>query len=107
VGDRSFDVIVSNPPYIAANDQHLEQGDLRFEPVEALTDGSADGLGSIRAITAGARSHLKPGGWLLIEHGYDQATAIRGILETAGFGSIISLPDLAGIPRVAGGKIER
>ena len=102
---RAFDVIVSNPPYVAAADPHLGRGDLRFEPREALTDGSADGLASIRAIVAGAPAHLRPGGWLLFEHGHDQAAAARGLLESAGFGSIVSLPDLAGIARVAGGKI--
>lgn len=106
VGGRTFDVILSNPPYVAANDPHLGRGDLRFEPREALTDGSADGLDSIRAIISGASDHLEPGGWLLFEHGYDQAEAVRGLLEAAGFGSIVSLPDLAGIPRVAGGKIK-
>ena len=107
LGPGTFDVIVSNPPYVAAGDPHLAKGDLRFEPVEALTDGSADGLGSVRAIVAGARERLVPGGWLLFEHGYDQATAARGLLEAAGFASIISLPDLAGISRVAGGKLEQ
>ena len=72
---------------------------------EALTDGSADGMGSIRAIVAGAAAHLEKGGWLLFEHGYDQARPVRALLEAAGFASIVSLPDLAGIPRVAGGKI--
>ena len=105
VGARTFDIIVSNPPYVAAGDPHLARGDLRFEPREALTDGSGDGLGSIRAIVAGAPGHLAKGGWLLVEHGYDQAEAVRALLESAGFGSIVSLPDLAGIPRVAGGKI--
>jgi release factor glutamine methyltransferase len=102
---RRFDVIVSNPPYIAAGDPHLGKGDLRFEPAGALTDGSMDGLDSIRAIVAGAAAHLVKGGWLLFEHGYDQAQAARGLLEAAGFASIVSLSDLAGIPRVAGGKI--
>jgi len=106
VGERRFDVIVSNPPYIAAPDPHLARGDLRFEPREALTDGSADGLASIRAIVAGAAGHLKPGGWLLIEHGYDQAPAVREILGAAGFSGLVSIPDLAGIPRVAGGKLD-
>ena len=105
VGARQFDVVVSNPPYVAAGDPHLGRGDLRFEPRESLTDGSADGLGSIRAIVAGATAHLRKGGWLLLEHGYDQAPAVRALLEAAGFASIVSLPDLAGIPRVAGGKI--
>jgi release factor glutamine methyltransferase len=106
LGNRTFDVIVSNPPYVAAGDPHLGSGDLRFEPATALTDGSADGLDSIRAIARGARAHLNPGGRLLVEHGYDQAEAVHALLEAAGFGSIISLPDLAGIPRVAGGKIK-
>jgi release factor glutamine methyltransferase len=106
VGARQFDVIVSNPPYVAAEDPHLGRGDLRFEPREALTDGSRDGLDSIRAIVAGASDHLNKGGWLLVEHGYDQAEAVRSLLEAAGFGSIVSLADLAGIQRVAGGKIQ-
>jgi release factor glutamine methyltransferase len=105
VGPRLFDVIVSNPPYVAADDAHLGRGDLRFEPREALTDGSADGLASIRAIVSGAAEHLRKGGWLLFEHGHDQESAARVLLEAAGFASIVSLPDLAGIPRVAGGKI--
>lgn len=106
VGPRRFDVIVSNPPYVASGDPHLARGDLRFEPPEALCDGSPDGLASIRAIVQGARDHLRPRGWLLFEHGYDQAGAARTALEAAGFGSIVCLPDLAGIPRVAGGKME-
>jgi len=106
VGDRRFDLVVSNPPYVAAHDPHLGRGDLRFEPQGALTDGSADGLDSIRAIVAGAAAHLVPGGWLLFEHGFDQAPAARALLEAAGFADIVSLPDLAGIPRVAGGKIR-
>ena len=106
VGERRFDVIAANPPYVAAGDPHLAKGDLRFEPSEALTDGSPDGLASIRAIVTGAPAHLKAGGWLLLEHGFDQAEAVRAILEAAGFASIISLPDLAGIPRVAGGRIK-
>jgi release factor glutamine methyltransferase len=107
LGERRFDVIVSNPPYVAAHDQHLEQGDLRFEPPEALSDGSPDGLASIRAIAAGAPAHLKPGGWLLLEHGYDQAEPVHAILAAAGFADLVSLPDLAGIPRVAGGMMKR
>jgi release factor glutamine methyltransferase len=106
VGARRFDIVVANPPYVAAGDPHLARGDLRFEPRAALTDGSRDGLDSIRAIVAGASNHLKASGWLLFEHGYDQAEAVHALLEAAGFGSIVSLPDLAGIPRVAGGKIK-
>jgi release factor glutamine methyltransferase len=105
LGSRAFDVIVSNPPYVAAADPHLGRGDLRFEPKNALTDDSADGLASIRAIVSGASDHLKSGGWLLFEHGYDQAEAAAGLLRAA-FTDLISIPDLAGIPRVAGGKLR-
>ena len=105
VGGRRFDLVVANPPYVAAQDAHLGRGDLRFEPRQALTDGSPDGLDSIRAIVHGARAHLLPGAWLLFEHGYDQAEACRALLEAEGYAEIISIPDLAGIARVAGGKI--
>lgn len=102
---RTFDLIVSNPPYVAAHDVHLSQGDLRFEPPGALTDQSADGLASIRKIVGGARTHLVRGGWLLFEHGYDQASAAQGILLKAGFADLICEKDLAGIPRVSGGRL--
>lgn len=100
---ESFDVIVSNPPYIAAGDAHLEQGDLRFEPTAALASG-ADGLRDIRRIIAAAHSHLNAGGWLLFEHGYDQAAAVRALLQQAGFAEVFSARDLAGIERVSGGR---
>ena len=103
---RRFGMIVSNPPYVAARDPHLARGDLRFEPRQALTDGSADGLASIRAIVSGAPAHLEPGGWLLVEHGYDQRDAVAGLLEAAGFDDTFSIADLAGIPRVAGGRLN-
>ena len=102
---RRFDLIVANPPYVAGEDAHLAQGDLRFEPPGALTDGSRDGLDSIRAIVAGAAEHLNPHGWLLVEHGYDQARQVEALLEAAGLRETISIPDLAGIARVAGGKM--
>jgi release factor glutamine methyltransferase len=102
---RRFDMIASNPPYVASGDAHLGEGDLRFEPAQALTDGSADGLASIRAIVAGASAHLNPGGWLLLEHGYDQAESVARILDGAGFKDRRSIADLGGIPRVAGGKL--
>jgi release factor glutamine methyltransferase len=98
-----FDVIASNPPYIAAGDDHLAQGDLRFEPVGALTD-HADGLSALRIIIAGSPRHLVPGGWLLLEHGYDQAAAVRTLLVDAGFTDVQSWRDLAGIERVSGGR---
>jgi release factor glutamine methyltransferase len=106
VAGRRFDLIVSNPPYVAACDPHLAQGDLRFEPRQALTDESADGLGSLRAIVAGAAAHLNPGGWLLVEHGYDQAEGVASLLAQAGLVQPVSIPDLAGIARVAGARME-
>lgn len=101
-GER-FDLIVSNPPYIADGDAHLAQGDPRFEPRAALVSGK-DGLDDIRRIVAGAQSHLNPGGWLLLEHGYDQAIEVREILRAEGFGGIFSARDLAGIERASGGR---
>jgi len=106
VNGRRFDLIVSNPPYVAGGDPHLSRGDLRFEPQTALTDGSADGLASLRAIVGGAATHLEPGGWLLFEHGYDQAAACRDMLLKAGFNNLICIRDLAGIDRVSGGQIR-
>ncbi|WP_322106932.1 peptide chain release factor N(5)-glutamine methyltransferase [Paraburkholderia sp. J41] len=97
-----FDAIVSNPPYIASGDPHLQQGDLRFEPRGALTD-EADGLDALRTIVAGAHAHLVPGGVLWMEHGYDQAAAVRALLEGAGFAQVRSARDLAGIERISGG----
>jgi release factor glutamine methyltransferase len=99
---RRWALIVSNPPYVAADDVHLQDGDLRFEPNTALTDGS-DGLSSIRQIVSSAPNHLEPGGWLLIEHGYDQAADVRSILELNGFSKVSLRHDLAGRPRVTGG----
>jgi release factor glutamine methyltransferase len=94
-----FDVVVSNPPYIAAHDPHLLSGDLRFEPAGALTDGG-DGLSDLRHIAHGAGVWLKPGGRLLLEHGYDQGLAVREILEAAGFTAIQTVCDLAEHERV-------
>lgn len=103
LGAQRYDLIVSNPPYIAAADPHLQQGDVRFEPLSALASG-ADGLDDIRRIVAAAPAHLSPGGWLLLEHGYDQAPAVRGLLQAAGFVEVFSACDLAGIERVSGGR---
>lgn len=99
----SFDMIVSNPPYIAAGDPHLDEGDLRFEPRDALTD-EADGLSAIRAIVDGADAFLAANADLWIEHGYDQAAAVRARLSAAGFTNVRSLADLAGIDRATGGS---
>lgn len=101
-GER-FDLIASNPPYIAAGDEHLAQGDLRFEPAGALTD-HAGGLSALRTIVMGAAAHLVAGGWLLLEHGYDQAGAVRGLLADAGYLEVQSWRDLGGIERVSGGR---
>ncbi|ACC71894.1 peptide chain release factor N(5)-glutamine methyltransferase [Paraburkholderia phymatum] len=98
-----FEVIVSNPPYIASGDPHLSQGDLRFEPRGALTD-EADGLSAIRAIVASAPARLVPNGVLWMEHGYDQAQAVRAMLAAQGFADIRSECDLAGIERISGGR---
>lgn len=101
--EPGFDLIVSNPPYIAREDPHLVQGDLRFEPAEALTDG-ADGLQDLREIVQGAGAWLKPGGWLWLEHGWDQAQAVRALLLAHGFADVSSQRDLAGIERISGGR---
>lgn len=97
---RRFSMIVANPPYIVAGDSHLSEGDLRFEPVDALTD-HADGLSALRAIIKGAPDFLDDNGWLLMEHGYDQAAAVRALLHD--WHGVESWRDLAGIERVTGG----
>lgn len=100
----TFDVIVSNPPYISVGDAHLSCGDLRFEPRGALTDG-ADGLSALRTIIQGAPRHLSSGGALCVEHGFDQAAAVRTLFRKQGFGGVASLRDLAGIERVTWGRV--
>jgi len=97
----AFDLIVSNPPYIRADDPHLAA--LTHEPLQALASG-ADGLEDIRAIIERAPAHLKPGGWLLLEHGYDQAEAVRALFAHAGWQNVQSRQDLAGIERCTGAK---
>ena len=101
-GER-FDLIASNPPYIAEGDPHLAQGDLRFEPSAALSSGS-DGLDDIREIISGAEGFLVSGGWLLLEHGLDQGAAIRGLFEAAGFVEIATERDLESRDRVTLGR---
>lgn len=101
-GER-FDVIASNPPYIADGDAHLGQGDLRFEPRGALASG-ADGLDAIRAIVRDAPAHLHPGGWLLLEHGWEQGEATRALLRDAGFAEVETQRDLEGRDRVTLGR---
>jgi len=102
VGHR-FDVVVSNPPYIAEADPHLRQGDLRFEPKSALVSG-ADGLDAIREIARGARDHLQPGGWLLVEHGHDQGAAVRALFLAAGLVAVTTERDLEQRERVTLGR---
>ena len=101
---RRFDIIVSNPPYIAQDDAHLRQGDLRFEPAIALSAGQ-DGLAALRLIVSGAPAQLREGGWLFFEHGYEQARASRDLLLNAAFCDLISRCDINGVPRVAGGRL--
>ncbi|TXI28026.1 MAG: peptide chain release factor N(5)-glutamine methyltransferase [Ottowia sp.] len=101
-GER-FDLIASNPPYIAQGDPHLGRGDLRFEPATALASG-ADGLDALRTLARDAPTHLVPGGWLLLEHGWDQGAAVRGLLRDAGFQRIETLRDLEDRERVTLGS---
>lgn len=105
-GER-FDLIVSNPPYVADGDPHLSRDGLPFEPQMALSDleKSGDGLACIRRIVAAAPAFLNPGGWLLFEHGYDQGAASRNLLTAAGFKAAFTHPDLAGTDRVSGGQL--
>ena len=102
--NQHFDLIVSNPPYIEANDAHLKQGDLRFEPLIALASGQ-DGLDDIRSIIQIAPQHLNPHGWLMLEHGYNQAESVAALLKQAGFSNISHAQDLAGINRVTLGRL--
>lgn len=103
LGDERFHLIVSNPPYIHAEDAHLDGDGLRFEPRLALTD-EADGLACIRRIVADAPTHLEPGGWLLFEHGWDQGEAARNLLAATGFKAVQTWQDLAGHDRISGGR---
>jgi len=105
VAAEQFDLVVSNPPYVARGDAHLAQGDLRFEPQSALVAG-ADGLDALRDIARGAPGHLNPGGWLLVEHGLGQETAVKGLLRQAGLEDLSTWSDLAGIARVSGGGLK-
>ncbi|CEN56653.1 peptide chain release factor N(5)-glutamine methyltransferase [Candidatus Methylopumilus turicensis] len=101
---EKFDVIVSNPPYIAQDDEHLKLGDLRFEPLSALASG-VDGLDDIRKIIQDAPEYLNPNGWLMLEHGYDQADAVAALLKARGFSQIDHARDIAGTQRVTFGAI--
>ena len=105
VAQCKFDLIVSNPPYVADGDPHLAQGDLPHEPALALASGK-DGLNAIREIIDGAPSHLNKSGWLLLEHGFDQQKSVLELLIAAGFDKVCGHKDLAGIPRVVAGHIQ-
>lgn len=100
---RRFDLIVSNPPYIESADQHLSQGDLRFEPISALASG-ADGLDDIRRILADCLAFLKPQAWLMLEHGYNQAEAVQQLMAEVGLLEVSTVKDLGGNDRVTMGK---
>ncbi len=102
LGPEQFDLIVSNPPYIAAGDAHLQRGDLRFEPGLALVGGE-DGLACIREIAASAQNRLRPGGSLLVEHGYDQRDRCVELLSALGYAAVADFNDLAGLPRACAG----
>lgn len=103
VAGHRFDLIVSNPPYVAEADPHLDRGDLRFEPRQALT-GGPDGLDIVRRLISAGRESLAASGWLVIEHGHDQARQVRALLEKAGFSSVATHEDLAGIERATLGR---
>ena len=102
---ETFDLIVGNPPYVAAADPHLSRGDVRFEPVSALASGPA-GDDDLRRIIRDAPAHLVPGGWLWLEHGYDQADVAQRLLHEAGFQQVQTRPDTAGLPRISGGQLS-
>ena len=99
IADMQLDLMVSNPPYVRANDPHLDQGDVRFEPELALAAGP-EGLDAIRQIALSAREHLNPDAWVLFEHGWDQAAAIGQLLHQLGYRNIVCYPDLGGRDRV-------
>ena len=103
LGAECYSLILANPPYVATHDPHLAQGDLRFEPRQALVAGE-DGLDAIREIARAVCAFLEPGAWFLCEHGLGQDAAVRGLLEVVGLAEVASWPDLAGIDRVSGGR---
>ncbi|MBS0193164.1 MAG: peptide chain release factor N(5)-glutamine methyltransferase [Proteobacteria bacterium] len=105
LADERFDLIASNPPYVAQDDPHLREGDLRFEPMLALASGN-DGLDAIRRIVRAATAHLHAGGWLLLEHGWQQGSAVRAILAESGFEDIVTEHDLEHRERMSRGRVR-
>lgn len=105
LGPRRFDLLVGNPPYIAADDPHLALGDVRFEPSQALV-ATLGGLSDLAHIAKTAPAHLQPGGWLLLEHGFEQGREVRELLKASGFMAIETRRDLAGQERITGGRID-
>jgi release factor glutamine methyltransferase len=103
VAGQCFDLLVSNPPYVEGGDHHLSQGDVRFEPVSALV-AAEQGLADLRTIVSAAPGHLRSGGWLLLEHGFDQGEAVRTLLHQRGFTHVETRLDLAGLERISGGQ---
>ncbi|HEY4293365.1 peptide chain release factor N(5)-glutamine methyltransferase [Luteibacter sp.] len=105
LGDRLFDVIVSNPPYVEAGDPHLDQGDLRYEPASALASGP-DGLDDMRRIAEGAVRHLRGNGWLLAEHGWNQGAPVRDLFTRSGLSHAFTAQDLEARDRVTGARVD-
>ena len=103
LGSRRFHLLLSNPPYVDGRDPHLQQGDLRFEPRGALV-AAQDGLADLATLVNGAPRHLRDDGWLLLEHGYNQGTAVRKLLRLAGFRDVVTRRDIAGQERISGGR---
>jgi len=106
LADLDFDLIISNPPYVAIDDPHLAQGDVRFEPEAALASGK-QGMDAITHLALQAGQHLKAGGWLIVEHGYDQQQLVYDCFQQGGFEDIVQLSDLAGQPRVTTGRYAK
>ncbi|MEY4083816.1 MAG: hypothetical protein RL483_1185, partial [Pseudomonadota bacterium] len=105
--ESRFDLVLSNPPYIAAQDPHLSQGDLPYEPASALVGSqpNADGLDDLRVIVGQAPRWLRPGGWLLVEHGHDQQPQVISLMQAAGFTKVVGQADLSGTPRLVKGQL--
>jgi release factor glutamine methyltransferase len=102
VAGQRFDLLVANPPYVEPDDQHLHEGDVRFEPHSALVAGDS-GMADLAALIEGAPAHLFPGGWLLLEHGFAQGPQVRELMRKSGFDAVVTRRDMAGMERITGG----